>query len=234
MTSRKPGKTDRSRPRDDGEYAYKKAFYQSSEVASDYDFHRLGSSSRQRRHRSNWKVIRRALGLTQGVKTVLDLPCGTGRFSGLVGELGYKVLCSDISVEMMTVAQKAHEGDTAIAGFFRADAERLPFAHQSVDCVLSIRFLHHADSKDRVRILQEFARVSRRWVIVDLRHRYSYHWLRWRGKYLLRQIARMPPRMTRRQLFREATEAGLVIRNVFSVAPIFSDKWIVVLERKDS
>ncbi len=234
MTSRKPGKTDRSRPRDDGEYAYKKAFYQNSEVASDYDFHRLGSPSRQRRHRSNWKVLRRALDLTKGVETVLDLPCGTGRFSGLVGELGYKVLCSDISIAMMTVAQKVHEGDSAIAGFLRADAERLPFAPQSIDCVLSIRFLHHADAEHRVRILKEFARIARRWVIVDLRHRYSYHWLRWKAKHLFGQIARLPPRMTRRQLASEVTEAGLVIRKVFSVAPVFSDKWIVVLERKDS
>jgi DNA-binding HxlR family transcriptional regulator len=85
-----------------------------------------------------------------------------------------------------------------------------------------------------VRILKEFARIARRWVIVDLRHRYSYHWLRWKAKHLFGQIARLPPRMTRRQLASEVTEAGLVIRKVFSVAPVFSDKWIVVLERKDS
>ena len=98
MSSRQPGKTDASRPLVDGDYAYKKAFYQSEEVAADYDFHRLGSASRRRRHRANWKVIERALDGTTDVASVLDVPCGTGRFSRLIAEKEIRVLCSDISL----------------------------------------------------------------------------------------------------------------------------------------
>lgn len=230
---RKPSKSDVSRPLDDGEYGYKKTFYQSAEVAADYDFHRLGSPSRQRRHHANWRVIRRALVRAGPVDTVLDLPCGTGRFSRLVAESGARVIGSDISLAMMAVAAEVHRGVAGVGGFVQADAERLPFRDDAFDCVLSIRFLHHVDGDHRVRILRELGRVARRWVIVDLRHRYSYHWLRWLAKRLFGRIARLPPRLTRRRLEAEMKAASLEIVDVSSVAPVFSDKWIVLAEVAD-
>ena len=41
---KKPGKSDPSRPREDG-YDYKRDFYRSAQVADDYDFHRFSSNS---------------------------------------------------------------------------------------------------------------------------------------------------------------------------------------------
>ncbi len=230
MTGRTPSKSDVSRPLDDGEYTYKKSFYQSADVAADYDFHRLGSSSRQRRHRANWRVIRRALERAGDISSVLDLPGGTGRFSRLVADGGCRVFCADISLDMMLVSARNHRNVTAVGDYVQADAEGLPYCDGAFDCVLSIRFLHHVDGDDRVRILRELGRVSRRWLIVDLRHRYSYHWLRWGMKRLFGRVSRRPPRLTRRQLRTEMAAAGLRIVDVKSVAPIFSDKWIVLAE----
>ncbi len=234
MNSQQPSKTDVSRPLDDGEYAYKKAFYQSADVAEDYDFHRLGSAGRRRRHMANWKVIERALDAAVGASSVLDLPCGTGRFSRLIANRGCRVSCSDISLEMMSVARKVHSGIDSVTDFVQADAEQLPYPDDAFDCVTSIRFLHHVDGEARVNILRELGRVSGRWLIVDLRHRYSYHWLKWGVKRLFGRVSRMPPRLTRRQLESEMTQAGLRIVKVFSVAPIFSDKWIVLAEAAHS
>ena len=52
----------------------------------------------------------------------------------------------------------------------QANAEHLPLRNDSLDCVVCIRFMMHVDPATRVRMLREFHRVSRRWVIIDYRH----------------------------------------------------------------
>ena len=101
--SRQPSRDDPSKPKQHG-YAYKKQFYQSSEVAADYDEHRFRTPKRMRRNVRKWHAIQQALADADGVKTVVDLPCGTGRFTGHLARAGYDVIGSDISVEMMQQA----------------------------------------------------------------------------------------------------------------------------------
>ena len=57
---KRPGKSDPSRPKEDG-YDYKRDFYRSSQVAEDYDFHRFSSPERQKRNRRKWAAIKAAL-----------------------------------------------------------------------------------------------------------------------------------------------------------------------------
>ena len=103
--AKQPSRDDPSKPKAHG-YAYKKQFYQSSDVAADYDEHRFRTPKRQRRNARKWNAIQKALALTNGVKTIVDLPCGTGRFTGNLARAGYEVVGSDISVEMMQQAAK--------------------------------------------------------------------------------------------------------------------------------
>ena len=90
----------------------------------------------------------------------------------------------------------------------------------------------HVDPATRVRMLREFRRVSRRWVIVDYRHKYTFRYV------LTHTFGRLglgrPPlsRVSRRDLEQEFRDAGFVIRDVIAVsAPLLSDKWIVLAER---
>ncbi len=57
-----------------------------------------------------------------------------------------------------------------------ADALRLPFADQSVDLVLAVKFAHHFAGAPLARLLREMTRVARhRVVILDIRrHRLAY------------------------------------------------------------
>src|SRR6185295_8925734 len=119
---KKPGKSDPSRPREDG-YEYKRDFYRSSQVAEDYDFHRFSTPERQKRNARKWAAIQKALSLTTGVRTILDLPCGTGRFTGALARSGYEVIGSDISMEMLG---KASSASPSIRGYVQANAEHLP------------------------------------------------------------------------------------------------------------
>jgi SAM-dependent methyltransferase len=226
---KKPSDLDPSKPKPLS-YSYKKQFYRSSDVAEDYDRHRFSTPRRQARNLRKWRTIVAALERTSGVSSILDLPCGTGRFTGDLADLGYRIIGSDISYEMMRVAKKKMGSREGITGFVQADAERLPLPDSSVDCVLSIRFMFHVDSATRVRILREMGRISRRWIIVDYRHRYSLRYARWKLKRILGLTRKPFDRVSRAQLEQELSDAGIAIRAVLPVTRIFSDKWIVVGE----
>ncbi len=228
---RKPGKQDVSRPLRSGDYGYKREFYRSTEVADDYDFHRWGSSSRAKRNKKKWRAILAALDSTSGIESLLDMPCGTGRFTGDLAALGYAVAGADISREMMGVARRRLGEVSGIHGYMQTDAERLGLADASVDCVISIRFLFHADSAARVRMVREMARVSRQWLILDYRHKYSYRWVAWRLRRSLGLTNKPFDRVSRGDLQRECRAAGVSIRRVIPVTRVFSDKWIVVCEK---
>jgi SAM-dependent methyltransferase len=227
---RRPGKHDVSRPRGSG-YAYKKKFYRQADVADDYDFHRFGSPERQRRNVRKWRAIQAALREAASVRSILDLPCGTGRFTGGLARQGYVVVASDISREMMAKAAGAPDGTNPnVTGYVQADAEALPFRAGAVDCVLSIRFMFHVDPATRVRILREMGRVTRRWLIIDYRHRYTLRYAK--RKLLARLGLGLPPaeRVSSAGLAAEFEQAGLSLRKVIPVTRWFSDKWIVVGE----
>jgi ubiquinone/menaquinone biosynthesis C-methylase UbiE len=233
--ARKPGRGDVSRADRTANYAYKKRFYQSSEVASDYDFHRFGSPERQRRNAAKWKTIRRALaraGGTDAIRTILDLPCGTGRFTGHLGRDGYDVIGSDIAIEMMQVAAKQLAGTPRLHGYVRADAENLPLADNAIDCVMSIRFLLHIDPATRISIIREMARVSTKWLILDYRHKHSYRYMTLRLRQMLGvPSARKLPQVSRAEMTRELEAAGVRVAKIFPVASFFSDKWVVLCEK---
>jgi SAM-dependent methyltransferase len=229
---KRPSRNDVSKPKVE-EYAYKKDFYRDAAVAADYDQHRFTTPARQRRNRRKWRAIRRALEETSDVRSVLDLPCGTGRFTGELARLGLDVIGGDISLQMMRQAAAADEiEDRNIVGYAQADAEALPYRDQSIGCIVSIRFMFHVDPITRRRILREMGRVSKRWLIIDYRHRYSARWVAWQIRHAVGLLAQKPERVSRRDLRSEFQDAGLTIRRIIPVRPWLSDKWIVLAEAK--
>lgn len=214
-----------------GDYDYKKRFYRDPDVAADYDRHRFEGSSRARRNRRKWAAIERALDRTRGVSRVLDLPCGTARFTGALADRGYRVVASDISAEMLSVARKSATESPGVIGYVQSDAEHLPFASRAFDCVVCIRFMLHVDRVARHAILREFARVSRRWVVVDYRHRHGSSHLWWRIRFALGWTKDpRPNRVSRIELEHELRAAGLSIVEVYAVERAFSDKWVVLAQ----
>jgi SAM-dependent methyltransferase len=224
---RSPSIADRS-----AGYEYKKGFYRSEEVAKDYDAHRFTSPSRKRRNAREWRIVSRALARAREVETILDVPCGTGRFAGEFARTGREVIGVDIALPMMRVAVDKTRVIRAVHGFVCADAERLPFSDGAVDCVASIRFLHHVDPARRVVMLREMARVSRRWLLLDYRHKYSTRYAQLRLRERLGRPAReRQTQVSRRELDAELAGACLRAVGIYPVARIFSDKWVVLCEK---
>ncbi|MDH3382743.1 MAG: class I SAM-dependent methyltransferase [Deltaproteobacteria bacterium] len=220
----------------DNSYERKKTHYRSGTVATDYDSDRWANRSRLRSNRRKLAAIDKAIALAneQGrpVRSALDLPCGTGRIFPLLLSHGINMIGSDLSLEMMKVARSKFPGEKQLRGFVQCDAEHLPYATASLDAVFSIRFFLHLPGKVRQNALKEMARVSRCWLIVDYRHRYTFSY--W-SKTLLCRIglgSQPPHRVSSEEIAEDFRIAGAEIVKIFSTSPVWSDKW-VILGRKN-
>ena len=80
-------------------------------------------------------------------------------------------------------------------------------------------------------------RVSRRWLVLDFRHRYNLRWVSWSVRRRLGLMREIPHRFTRRGLDEELRQAGL---RLIAAAPSrryfgwLSDKWIVLAEKREA
>ena len=119
--------------------------------------------------------------------TLLDVPCGYGRFTALFARLGIIATGVDVSGDMVRLARE-DQVPSGRGRWLHADIFALPFADATFDRTLSIRLLHHRFSNDeRVRMLRELARVSRRFVLLSFYlstplHNLARHWRGTRGR----------------------------------------------------
>lgn len=126
------------------------------------------------RRLSNWRdhqIARKALRLAGNPKSVLDTPCGTGRFWDVLAEDPDRIIhASDYNQTMIDAGMVNRPQEiTRRIRTFQASAFELPVPDNFVDNIFCIRFVHHLGKKEeRMKLLQEFYRVSRDTVIVSL------------------------------------------------------------------
>jgi len=122
---------------------------------------------------SHWReerLARRALALAGQPASVLDLPCGAGRFWPLLCEAPERiVLAADYSDAMLATAREAQPVAAQRVRSFQTSAFNIGLPDEAVDCVFCIRLLHHVQAPEhRLTMLREFYRVARESVIVSL------------------------------------------------------------------
>lgn len=89
---------------------------------------------------------------------VLDLGCGTGRFTiPMATKLRFNVTGADSSREMLAKAKEKQGAD--IVTWDYQDAEYLTYPNDSFDVVFASHLLHHVDSP--LRVLRECKRILR-------------------------------------------------------------------------
>ncbi|MBP2251569.1 SAM-dependent methyltransferase [Halarchaeum solikamskense] len=146
-------------------------WYQADEVAAEYEDKRFSGGGRLIDRREKQAVLD-ALGPLDG-KRVLEVACGTGRFTVLCAQRGADITGMDISAAMLREGRaKARQvGVDDHLEFMRGDAARLPFPDDYFDAVFAMRFFHLADTP--AKFLSEMARVSKGDVFFDTFNRYS-------------------------------------------------------------
>jgi SAM-dependent methyltransferase len=122
------------------------------------------------RHGFERRALRRCLERTAGVRRILDVPCGVGRLFSFWRERGLGILGVDVSPSMAAAAARALSGGIGAGEVRVGDAFALPLANQErVDLVACLRFVYYFDAVARVRLFEEFHRVSKRYLLVQFK-----------------------------------------------------------------
>ncbi|MFB6105466.1 MAG: class I SAM-dependent methyltransferase [Halobacteriaceae archaeon] len=154
-------------------------WYQADEVAERYEAKRFSRGGRLIDRREKQAVLDALSPLEE--RDVLEIACGTGRFTVMLAERGADVVGLDISEAMLQQGRQkaARAGVSDHLSFMRGDAGRLPFPDDHFDAVFAMRFFHLADTP--ATFLSEMARVSRDVVFFDTfmarSARSLYNWL---------------------------------------------------------
>ena len=140
-------------------------WYQATDVAQEYDDKRFSQGGRLIDRREKEAVLD-AIGPVED-KKVLEIACGTGRFTTMLAELGADIVGLDISAQMLNEARSKAKaaGVRDTVEFMRGDAGRLPFEDDEFDAVIAMRFFHLADTP--AEYLAEIRRVSAGDVMFD-------------------------------------------------------------------
>lgn len=142
-----------------------KEWYQADDVAEEYDDKRFseGGVFIDRREK---EAVLSALGPVED-KRILEVACGTGRFTVMMAQQGADIIGLDISPAMLAQGREKAQrvGVDDHVEFMRGDAARLPFPDDHFDAVFAMRFFHLADRP--VTFLRELRRVSKGQVFFD-------------------------------------------------------------------
>jgi SAM-dependent methyltransferase len=124
-------------------------------------------------------LVGRWLGRCEPGAVVLDLPCGTGRFSGLIAQCGHRLIRGDLSYQMVAHARRLGPNEHVV-GNLCCDLAAPPLASGSVDVVLVWRIFHHLRTpEDRATVLRQARRLARQYVILSYYNRASItYWTR--------------------------------------------------------
>ncbi|MBI5431495.1 MAG: class I SAM-dependent methyltransferase [Planctomycetes bacterium] len=157
---------------------------------------------------------------------VLDVPCGTGRLFPTLAARGASIVGLDASREMLAHTDR----DRPVV---QGDALALPFADASFDAVVCCRLAHHLHrDEDLSRLLDELARVARRWVLLSFWDAGALP--TWRKRVGLKRNEGTRGRLarSRRELAHALDAAGLEPREYRTSLRFVSQQTFVLAEKR--
>lgn len=191
---------------------------------------RFERGSRKRIDAREQRAVRRIFSTLTDCQSVLDVPCGAGRFLGTLGQNGRRVLEIDVAFEVLAYAREKAARSGVKALVMQGDASGLPMPDAAVDCVFSNRLLHHILAPaERLALLREFHRVCRRWTVVSF---FNYQGLGPVRRLLKRLKGRKPSyeqQPTLEQFSAETIQAGFRVAAIVATGlPWVSQKYFVL------
>ena len=115
---------------------------------------------------------------TPEILTAIDVACGKGDFTIQLSEHFpqlVKIWGCDFSEESLVIGRKDAASLDRIS-FQQADLLDMPFANQHFDLTLCINVLHIILPDDQVRALSELARITNRYLLLEIKNRKNFYY----------------------------------------------------------
>jgi len=207
-----------------------------------------------------FRTIEKALRLINAKDKICMIPCGHGWFFHYFFKKNYKFFAGDINLRLAKISyQRAAELWTN--GYrppiIECNLKNIPFKDNSFNCFIAIRTIGHFPEEFRIDCLKEMKRVTKRWILVQYasKHTIKYFFRKLRNspklddkfkERLSTDHSDKPERfyrkfkartglkkMNKKEMYAEADKAGLKVKKIFSLMPLFSERWYVLLEKTD-
>ncbi len=188
---------------------------------------------------STWRercVTRKALILAGNPKTVLDIPCGTGRFWGVLSEMPDRIIhACDNSQDMINAGLKFRAPEIVKRiHSFQGSAFDLSVDDDFVESVLCIRLIHHmGDEHDRLKLLKELRRVTSSTIIISLWVDGNFEAIKRKKKEAKKKYERYQNRflISVKKIEDEFNQSGLKVEHRIDFIPYYS-MWRTYVLRK--
>jgi ubiquinone/menaquinone biosynthesis C-methylase UbiE len=158
-------------------------------------------------------------------QTLLDMPAGYGRFTQFFRKYGFSVINGDLNLYALIYQQRCN---LDIRMSVVTNGNCLPFCDNMVDVVFNFRLLQHfKTSAERVTLLKELTRVSRRTLIVSVYLESGFH----RLTQVLSGRKRRMTLIARKQWETELQDCGLKVVKMRKPLRFFHAQCIFWLEK---
>jgi ubiquinone/menaquinone biosynthesis C-methylase UbiE len=208
--------------------------YQDARVSSTYDSARFRSLTGRLGNQKEIRAFSNALNLIPQVGTAVDVACGTGRMTQVLLERGLRVTGVDVSQEMLNEAEAKLRCHADRLSLVRAALPALPFESNSVDLVTCIRLFGHYPSATRIPMLQELARITTQWVVVQFFYETPLTRLKRRIKHLFGVYKGVQHPLNENVLAHDLSAAGLREHARFFCRRYYSEEVFLLASKQSS
>lgn len=209
-----------------------KTAYKNCVASREYDTRRFkslkGRYMDKREKTSLMGAVEHLLAKNYGQKAVLalDAPCGTGRITEVILDMGIPAVGVDISFQMLHEAKQKLSPDVAhkapLIGLVQCDMKNLPFRDNAFSITSCVRLMGHLPRKTRYNILCELLMVSRQGAAITFYRSGIRHKVKRLVKRLMGNRAPWYP-MSHIQVLKLAQECSASVYGRFYVHRMISD-----------
>ena len=217
-------------------------------------------SFRRIKYRLVFRTFERALRYAKIKDEICMIPCGNGWYFYNFFKKDYKILGGDINPKRARVSYKRAleiwtNGNRP--PIMNVNLKNLPFKDNSFNCLITIRTIGHFPEDFRIACLKEMKRVTKKWLLVQYANKYTVKYFfrkllnspkldnktkprllkdhTGKPEEYYRQFKALTglKKMNKEELAEEVGKAGLKIAKTFSLFPVLSERWYVLLEKAD-
>lgn len=188
---------------------------------------------KESKHLGEMKLVSKAFSLIPKHHRVLDLPCGGGRVTVHLGLQGYAMSSADLSDAMLQITRENLTANGLKGSVEKQDIERLTYADQHFDSLISFRLFHHFPSVEiRQRVVTELCRVTKQFVAISYFSPLSPTYLKRRFRSAIGRPRGDKHHTSLAEVKRYFAKAGFRLVKDFARTPLLHTLHVAVFERK--